>query len=397
MSDPVANDVRLPRIPALLSLDAWRGFAALWVVMGHSCIAYMSTDPASLRNPLFHFSSWCQIGVVIFFMLSGYCICGAAYNSITSRKTLGRYFHDRIKRIFPPYLIACVGFIILLKVTLLLQQQLLIPLSNTPPKHLSWQALVANFALVHIPLQLPQLLLVAWSLCYEVAFYLIIGIFLAIGKLWRKGNPTGQVMVLFYGCAAVTVGVLLAQNVPDLELLFPFKLWYQFGLGALLFIITASRDWPVKHRGTFIAVTAGSLVLLLAHAIFTAHPGPGHVGAEAPKVQAFAALIFFGVFFIQRKFDVSISKQGFLKPLMWVGTFSYSLYLVHAPLIAFPDAGLRRLGFSGDKYIVAFLGQILISVLGGWIFYHVVEKRFISVRQAKRIEADFAEGVKSQA
>jgi len=70
---------------------------------------------------------------------------------------------------------------------------------------------------------------------------------------------------------------------------------------------------------------------------------------------------------------------------MWLGSFSYSIYLAHLLFISFPDAALRRLGFTGSWYVVSYLVQILVAVGVGWLFFNLVEKRFISAKQEKRL------------
>src|SRR5271170_3915061 len=96
------------KIPPFLLLDAWRGIAALWVVMGHACVAFLATagNERFIHFPLYAVSIWAQLGVVMFFVISGYCIMGAAYGAMASGRSVGRYVADRVRRIYPPYLFA---------------------------------------------------------------------------------------------------------------------------------------------------------------------------------------------------------------------------------------------------------------------------------------------------
>jgi peptidoglycan/LPS O-acetylase OafA/YrhL len=74
---------------------------------------------------------------------------------------------------------------------------------------------------------------------------------------------------------------------------------------------------------------------------------------------------------------------------MWLGTISYSVYLTHTIGLPFVTTTLRHLGFDGNWYIVTSLVQIAASILGGWIFYLLVEGHFVSTRQKKRTAAEF--------
>jgi peptidoglycan/LPS O-acetylase OafA/YrhL len=75
---------------------------------------------------------------------------------------------------------------------------------------------------------------------------------------------------------------------------------------------------------------------------------------------------------------------------MWLGTFSYSMYLIHMVVIPFPDAGLRKLGFEGPLYIITYLVQLLTAVSAGWFFFALVERRFISKRMTTESKTDRA-------
>ena len=55
-------------------LDAWRGLAALWVVMLH---VRLETTP----DWLYRFGAYGHLGVPMFFVISGYCIANAAMRS----------------------------------------------------------------------------------------------------------------------------------------------------------------------------------------------------------------------------------------------------------------------------------------------------------------------------
>jgi peptidoglycan/LPS O-acetylase OafA/YrhL len=99
----------MQRIKPFKTLDAFRGLAALWVVMAHSVAPWIgSGNEAQLRSPLYAFSIRGQLGVSIFFVISGYCIFAAAYASLVSGKTIQRYCFERVRRIYPPYFAALV-------------------------------------------------------------------------------------------------------------------------------------------------------------------------------------------------------------------------------------------------------------------------------------------------
>jgi peptidoglycan/LPS O-acetylase OafA/YrhL len=125
------------KIAPFLLLDAWRGIAALWVVMVHACVAFLVTGDNGrfVSFPLYALSIWGQLGVAMFFVISGYCITGAAYGALASGRTAGRYGLDRIRRIYPPYLAACIAALALGLLMGLAQSHHLLPPANHPPAY----------------------------------------------------------------------------------------------------------------------------------------------------------------------------------------------------------------------------------------------------------------------
>src|ERR1700734_548217 len=80
-------------------LDAFRGLAALAVVIHHVI---------GSQNHSFQFG---QPAVMVFFVISGYCIASAA--DACQRRGLGflQFMWRRVRRIYPPYLLSLVFWI----------------------------------------------------------------------------------------------------------------------------------------------------------------------------------------------------------------------------------------------------------------------------------------------
>lgn len=109
----------------LQSIDALRGIAALGVVLYH---AVMQTTNA-VPNNLFHWpvkllqfvSSFGYIGVFLFFVISGFCIhlqwakARAAQEPQAIR--FDSFWRRRIRRLYPPYLIAFALFMLMAGLT----------------------------------------------------------------------------------------------------------------------------------------------------------------------------------------------------------------------------------------------------------------------------------------
>ena len=78
-------------------VDAWRGLAALGVVLYHVGL--------QLSFDLGH------VCVMIFFVISGYCITASAESCKRNKIGPGGYMWRRIRRIYPPYFFAICFFV----------------------------------------------------------------------------------------------------------------------------------------------------------------------------------------------------------------------------------------------------------------------------------------------
>jgi exopolysaccharide production protein ExoZ len=386
----------VPKIRPLLFLDAWRGIAALWVVMTHACIAFLATgdNERFLHFPLYAVSAHGQLGVTLFFVISGYCIMGAAYAAFASGRGVMGYGFDRLRRIYPPYLAACVLMLVIGFLTGFAQGHHLLPAPHHHPDYSAWsrpQFWLANALLLQAEWNQPTLLLVAWSLCYEIFFYGLIGVMLFFAQIVARGRDLAAGLPVFrFGTGALMLLSLFWLILSPATCPFPLDRWYQFGLGSLLFLAGPDKSplagWPARiHLGLALFFT---LVFAIRHDL-SASPG-GLVqhfvlGQPSTREQAVTCLLFTCVLWMLRPFDEYLARQHFLRPLLWTGAMSYSIYLIHPLVMPFPDESGRLLGFDRDWYWVTYFVQIAVALFAGWLFHLAVERHFISSRQKKRV------------
>ena len=94
-----------------LTLDHWRGLACLLVVVYHSALvsrehaglAWTSGAERGLAAAIVDATRTFDVGVALFFVISGYCIAAAAETAIWRQVPISRYFVRRFRRIYPPY------------------------------------------------------------------------------------------------------------------------------------------------------------------------------------------------------------------------------------------------------------------------------------------------------
>lgn len=372
-----------------------RGFAALWVVMVHSCGPFLGDNMRYVKLPLYAFSIRGQLGVVLFFVISGYCITASAYGALTTGKPVWRYGYERVRRIYPPYLATLVLALLAIVVVDLAQSHHLIGMLHhdrgLSPSPRYW---MGNFLLLQSELKVPCTNVVSWSLCYEVSFYVIIGLFLFGAKrlALRWGMLAGT--VFFVASIGVSTMLSLSCMLTYKDAAFPFDLWHQFSLGSLLFFVLESGPATISGYSTTFRnfVWGNCAVVAVLTLFFVAYCQVGDVDVAHPSSKVRSSLcLLFCVFLIGlHRFDGTVSKLTPVRPWMWLGGFSYSLYLAHTIIRPFVDVTCRRAGLVGDRYWIAFWIQVVMAIAFGRLVYLLVERHFISKRQLQRLASEHA-------
>ncbi len=354
------------------SLDIWRGLAALWVVMIHASPAvspFLSLGNKSMYNqPLYKFADWGRLGVVMFFVISGYCISASAVSSLKHKDVARRYFTARIRRIYPPYL-ASVVFAASLDLLWhvmahrhgLHSMNHTLDLRRQPPLFY-----LATASLSQLLLRVPLLQDVYWTLNYEVAFYVIVGI-----VLWLVRAKTAASVLLILNC--FTTISLMVLCVRQGRIPFPLDLWYQFGLGVALYSIISE---PKMKYLTCSNVSVFAMTMVYAYI----YQGGYRMGLPSSRVDACFAIAFTLLLLILHRHDSYLAKAPWSRGLRLLGMFSYSLYLTHHAVITIPAHTMALLGFSGSLYWVSFIVQISVSVVVGYAFYRLVEQPYLNRR-----------------
>ncbi len=386
----------MQRIPPFRTLDALRGFAAIWVVMVHCCDRFLSGDNLRyLRSPLYAFAIRGQLGVIVFFIISGYCITAAAHAALYSGKTLGRYSFERGRRILPPYWIALIlGVLATLALHVADSHHWIGKINHPQPLPTSPVYWLANLSLTQYECNTDFANIVFWSLCYEVAFYAVIGLLLWAAKRVAKGRgmAAGQYTLIlglvFTTCASLVSLILFSAAI------FPFSLWHQFSIGGLLFYLLESRKetvagYSTRLRWTLYGSAAVTTALCIVFIVLR-QVGPVDISHPSSKVRTAGCLLFCVFLALIKPFDAKIAEGRWLRPLLWVGASSYSLYLIHPVVLPFIDVACRKAGFDGGRYWIAFWIQLLVAIAFGRLFYWLVERHFVSSRQTKRLVQEHA-------
>ncbi|MGB7433390.1 MAG: acyltransferase family protein [Ahrensia sp.] len=316
---------------------------------------------------IFHaMPSWMSggfIGVDIFFVISGFLITRNIVSEIDAGHwSFGRFYLRRIARLFPA-LFATV-LLTLIAAWWYLDPEALERLGRTAiftvlsvSNIFFWtEAGYFDAAAITKPL------LHTWSLSVEEQFYLVWPLLLTALFLSRSLNMV-KIGLVAVGAVSLAAALLLDPAQPDtVFFLTPFRA-YQFALGGMIGLIgpASPSSWrsPVSIAAiiSIAALSVGSLVLNGDSAHFFA--------ATLPAIAAAVVL------YAARSAPVEFLFGN--RAAIWVGQRSYSIYLVHWPIIVFWTAA----SFSGWDAQLA-LGSILVSVIAGAALYSLVEKPFRS-------------------
>ena len=193
-----------PRLPAsgapagpsrLGWLDALRGIAALVVVFDHSSYAFM----AEFRRELMPQFNTSRYGIMVFFLVSGYIIPA----SLERRGCVRTFWIGRVFRMYPLWAAVVTA---VLALNLLGVAEIRADFGRQSAATVA----VAHVTLLQELLGTPNLLLVLWTLSYEMAFYLLVVALFTVRLHQRSAAVAVTLAVL--AAVSVTAGVMLPAS-----------------------------------------------------------------------------------------------------------------------------------------------------------------------------------------
>ncbi|MFJ5217904.1 acyltransferase family protein [Streptomyces sp. NPDC088354] len=329
----------------LRALDGLRIVAALMVALFHY-VGKAQTAEAWGRNPrdlfpdLSHVAFYGNLGVQLFFVISGFVICMSSWG-----KSAGDFFRSRVSRLYPAYWAA----ILLVTAACVAMPTVIKPLRPNE--------VLVNFTMVQQPMGVPRVLGVDWTLWVEARFYLLFALFVIVkGVTYRR-------VVVFCGLWTVAgVFARVAHNPLTDELVMRDHAPFFIGGLALYLIHRYGSDlllWGIVG----VSFLTGQRYVVTA--LWDPH-APFH---RSPLViQTAVALCFVAV---------AAVALGWLRWADWrwltiAGALTYPFYLVHEHLGWFAIAGLHQhLEFTPRQTLAATLVGLLMLA---YVIHRLVEK-----------------------
>ena len=314
----------------LMPMEGLRGVAVILVffVHFHAIFGEYGRDWRVLWNVSQFLGLVGNAGVDLFFVLSGYLIYGALVRPTTC---LIRFLRRRIERIYPTFVVV---FMLYIALSLVFPQASRLH-GRTVGDLIMY--LIQNLLLLPGVFDITPVITVAWSLSYEVFFYLSAASIIRIGALWVW--PQWARMLFFGGIGTAYLGlcftVLTKSHVRAV----------MFIVGMLLYeALTSERFRSMLSKfGESAALVALVLSFMLCYLldirndVLSALPAlsagrssivgvPGYQGPYKTILLSVSMFWFVAYCFA---FDGSLCRALSWNPLRYLGNMSYSYYLVH--------------------------------------------------------------------
>ncbi len=327
-------------------IDGLRAIAIVSVVMFHAF-------PAALPGGF--------VGVDVFFVISGFLICGLIFASLNAGGfSFRKFYARRVRRIFPALALVlgvsfCAGLLFLLGSENAQLGSFIAAGAAFIANLVLWQ----NTAYFDTASAVNPLLHL-WSLGVEEQFYLVWPLVLVVA--WKlRANLLAVTLIVLIGSFALNVATVHSD--PQSDFYSPFTRFWELQVGgslayALIFIPTARPGEIFREVLAWcgLACTVGAAVILSDQS-----PFPGW-WALLPTVGT-GLLLIAGP-------EAWLNRSILAHPVVvWIGLISYPLYLWHWPLLAF-----ARVVTTPQLSVPVALAIVALSVGLAYLTYAYVER-----------------------
>lgn len=359
-------------------LDVLRAIAVLMVMCRH-LVPPATFSSATVERAITwsHRVGW--MGVDLFFVLSGFLVSGLLFREYQKHGDIhvGRFLIRRGFKIYPSYYVFLFVTFFALQGT-----------NSAPSRTQLWQHVlfVQNYAE-----RQPGQWIHTWSLAVEEHFYILLGLLFAWWLARTKVMPTMRQATGAMLAVTAVVSLLRVVNYfvfdtqTNLEALLRFRMFTtHLRIDALLFGVwlaymshcqKAIWNWMTARRWWWLAI---GLVLLAPSMKFE-------------NQVAFTSLVGFAIYFVGMGGLVVFAATGsangkrlalWWRPLAFMGTYSYSIYLWHLAVKRWSVPVLTRVLGSEPGYWTATAVYVGGSVVVGIVMATLIEFPFLRMRDS---------------
>ena len=344
----------------LVGLDGIRGVAAFVVVLHH---CYLSAFPGYPKITGPWWSAWLIYGhfsVVVFIVLSGFSLAVSPARSGWKLGGKKKFARRRAWRILPPYWAALV-FSLAIAWLVIPQPGEAVP---------TGKSVVVNGLLLQDIFGAPTPNGAFWSIAVEAQLYVVFPLMLL---LLRRGSTAVMLSVVATPVALISILAPTKPIVHDLLRLTP-QFAVLFAMGAAGAGVLAASDRLKRLPWQWLAAAAAVPMLaliVLRGSVWTIN----NFYWVDIGLGVSVAMLFSGLAMGHPKWLVHVLDTG---PIRSLGSFSYSLYLIHAPIVIVIYAKIvaPRVTPGVPAFLVTMALAAPLSVLAARVFAAVFELPF---------------------
>ena len=324
------------------SLHGLRGLAAVMVLIAHSIGGYIEHNCSDCSLPLaVAMRNIGTYGVEIFFFLSGYVIYLASLKSKG-----GEFFLHRFWRIYPIFILFTLLYFVL---NHFIQIQ---------PERDDLFYLASNILFLNLFLQTPAMTPNAWSITYEIWYYIIT--FSIIRPFVLRKNYIYSILGGLLGLYFIIV--------------YPISFYYLMGVLVSAYV-KHHPDWNKYFR----SINVYQIIALTIIIIFASTEYKYNWGIILTDYKITLLWIMFSLFMLLLLHPASVIAKWLVgKTMMVLGSVSYTLYLAHPYSYLVSRKIIETSMFAGTTEwlriaIFVILNIIFTSILV-FIVYKYVER-----------------------
>ncbi|HEY3332607.1 MAG TPA: acyltransferase [Capsulimonadaceae bacterium] len=350
--------------PRLDFIDGVRGLACFYIVAHHLFLTlypvlWHEDARVALRAAWWSpAAGWLQLGhyaVTAFIVLSGYCLMMPVVKDGLLRGGAKSFYTRRLARILPTYFAAIVFCSI-------------VDVLGHVGGHVTVRTIVTHVLLINNWMRDDGINGAFWFIATQAQLYVL---FPAMVWVWRKLGPVASTVTML---VMSTSAFLIFKDYVSWSTCLHYGGLFAVGMFAANVSFSTQERWAqLRTNAPWGRISAATLA-----AVFVVSTVWFDSVMAFSRIMALADLLVgivtsTGLIAAARATNTPLRRFLELRPLVGLGTFSYSLYLIHTQLFAVARV---HLPYTTDTRVAAIMVFILtpLAVAVGWLFYLLFEK-----------------------
>ena len=359
-------------------LDGVRGCSAVYVMLHHIYLFVFPGFPVNSGPWALGWLMYGQLAVVVFIVVSGFSLgLAPAQNRNDLKHGASMFYHRRAWRILPPYWIALI-------LSMSIHHFLL---ADLPGHAVNMRTFLVYGLLLQdiVPSASPNVAF--WSIAVEAQIYIVFPLMLILSCAYSNKIMAAAALIFVCGAHWLAINFHAFSRIdhftPQLLVGFAFGVWAADEV---------TSPTPLLRRLPVPWIAAG-----MAAALYGVCAAIGIVAVNdhyflIDIATAFVVAVGFVGFVDHRS---GLARILGSTPLRFLGKFSYSLYLIHGPLVALlitywiaPRFGSPLLTYAVTAALVA-----PIVIAASYVFFLLFERPFLSIRSWPQLRAWLISGL----